>query len=888
MNLVDYLINLEARNSNGFGNNQGNPTWGAQDAPLLNLAAPHYSDGVGAPRSGANAREISNAVLAQDVLEPSSSANSDLFTFFGQFIDHDIDLTPDGRTESLTIRIPEGDGVFDPGSHLTLGRSVPIAGTGTDAPRQFANEITSFVDASNIYGSSAELTHMLRANDGAHGKSAYLLTSQQGGLPTVADFRAVNPDADLANVLINPRMSDDMFVAGDVRANENAALTSIHLMWVREHNLRVDQLREMQPGLSEDQLFEGARVIVEAEYQNIVFNEYLPQLVGLHNIPVYTGYDASVDASIASEFSTAAYRLGHSQISSKLQRLNEDGSDSHAGHLNLFQAFFNPANLQTEDHLSTLIRGLSDGVGQEIDTHIVDDVRNLLFGSEGQGSDLGALNIMRGRDHGLATLNETREALGLAQYTDFSDLTSDVGLRAALQSVYHTIDDVELWVGGLSEDTVPGSQLGSTFHTIVLDQFVRLRDGDRFFFEERLADNPELLAEIENTSLSDIITRTTDVDVIQSNVFVAHNRLGGTDAADVLDGTEAHDIIIGFGGDDVMHGHQGNDDLYGGRGNDTLLGGQGDDVMHGGEGNNTIVGGNGYNTAVYAHGIDTLNIDRTEDGTGFVLWNDDKFDLLFDVDHVTFNDGFYNLFDDGSIVRRVDNSIHSTLFDANPDIAKGLAAAYQVLLDGVPNQAGFTSLINNAVATNFGAGPGVVFNAENIFINLANSLVQGNHAAATKFDTLAPGATLQEQVTALYGAIVPAANQTADGLAFLIRPDGLAFYQAVAAERGVAGPDGAAIVAMASLLQIAVTQDIGIGDNVNDLIMAVNAASAQIPAAGNAFTDINVADGTAFDGDDVTTVVSAFTLAEDPFDGASPEMTVVGSHDNPTHDLLHV
>lgn len=191
-----------------------------------------------------------------------------------------------------------------------------------------------------------------------------------------------------------------------------------------------------------------------------------------------------------------------------------------------------------------------------------------------------------------------------------------------------------------------------------------------------------------------------------------------------------------------------------------------------------------------------------------------------------------------------------TLFAANEDTAKGLAAAYETLQAGIPTEAGFTFLINSAVSSNFGAGPGVSFNQENIFINLVNNLVQGNAAASASFNAIATGNTLEEKVTSLYQTIIPASQQTAEGLAFITRPEGLTFYQNVAAERGVAGTDGAAIVSLASLLKIAVTADYGIGNSVNDLIKAVAAGNAAIPASGENLTLLETADGTAFDADD--------------------------------------
>lgn len=214
-------------------------------------------------------------------------------------------------------------------------------------------------------------------------------------------------------------------------------------------------------------------------------------------------------------------------------------------------------------------------------------------------------------------------------------------------------------------------------------------------------------------------------------------------------------------------------------------------------------------------------------------------------------------------------------FAANTDAANGLSAAYHVLLGGVPNEAGFVSLINSAVSTNFGAGPGPVFNTENIFINLINNLVQGNQTAKARFDAIATGTTLQEKITSIYQALVPPSKQTAEGLAFLTSAQNIAFYQGVAAERGVAGTDGAAIVAMASLLKIVVGENIGVGNAINDLAQAVAAGNAALPASGSTFTDIEVADGTAFDADDAAAIARMAAAAEPaPFayvdDGGGP------------------
>lgn len=603
------LLNEEARNVDGTGNNLTDTDLGSAGTELLRTTYASYADGTGAPHEGADPRDVSNAILDQDGLMPNTFGVSDLFTYFGQFIDHDIDLTTEGNAgETISFSHENGD--------FAINRSGYIDGTGTDAsnPREYPNHITSFVDGSNIYGSNDAVTSILRADGGT---SPYLLTSDDDYAPTLGqlmdEYDELDPNDVGGGPLAAGGPNPDLFIAGDVRANENNALTSIHTVWIREHNYQVDKLKGYMPDATDEELFQAAKLIVEAEYQNVVFNEYLPLLLGEENIPDYTGYNSSVDPSVSIEFSTSAYRLGHSQLSPIFARRNEDGSESDEGDIGLFQAFFNPTEL-LNGGIDALIRGLGAVKGQEIDENIVDDVRNLLFGGTNSDPiDLGVFNILRGYDHGVPTLNEVRIAYGLAPFLSFAGLTSDPALAAQFASVYSNIDEVDLWVGGLAEDKYSGSQLGETFHEIVLDQFMRFRDGDRFFFEERMEDHPELLAMIKDTSLSDIIVRVTDIDYFQDDAFIAHNRIGGDNGRDTICGTDDHDLLLGFGGRDKLYGKDGDDDLYGGAGRDKLYGGDGRDVLFGEGGNDKLWGGEGNDLLDGGDGRDRLYGDKGDD-----------------------------------------------------------------------------------------------------------------------------------------------------------------------------------------------------------------------------------------------------------------------------------
>ena len=227
------------------------------------------------------------------------------------------------------------------------------------------------------------------------------------------------------------------------------------------------------------------------------------------------------------------------------------------------------------------------------------------------------------------------------------------------------------------------------------------------------------------------------------------------------------------------------------------------------------------------------------------------------------------------------------VFDVNISQASGIAAIYQTLLGGVPSIEGFTFLIGKNITTNFGAGLGPTFNDENIFINLTNTLIQGNNEARQAFEAQASGLNLIGQITSLYETLIPQAKQSADGLSYLIRQEGLEFYQQVADERGIEGSNGAAIIAMASLLRIIVEQKIGVGDAVQDFISAVKNGSAMLPSSSLVVIPIETADGTDFDADDVQPGSTFFLTSNiDTILGTAGNDLILGGRATLTTDII--
>jgi len=511
----------------GTGNNVAKVKWGSTGEDQLRLANPEYSDGIATPAGSdrPSARLISNTISDQGDSDIISRKDLSAFVYaWGQFIDHDISLTPTGNSESFDISVPKGDAYFDPASTATkvigMTRSLYDTSTGTTTtnPRQQYNSVTSWMDGSMIYGSDSITSKSLRTLSG--GK---LKMDNQGLLPL--NNQANFPDGPVNQANIPGGVPDDgLFAAGDVRANENIELTSLHTVFVREHNRWADRIAKLNPNLNDQELYIRARAVVIAEIQSITYNEWLPAVVAGNAMPRYTGYKPQVNPNLSNEFSTAAFRFGHSLLGNDIKFLDENGIPV-ADEVALKDAFFRPTLLN--DHsLESIFKYLASDPASEMDTKLVGSLRNFLFGPPGSGGfDLAALNIQRGRDHGLADYNDTRAALGLPKVKSFAEISKNPQLQANLKQLYTTVGSIDLWVGILAEDPLPGSNLGPTGQKIIIDQFLRMRDGDRFWYQNEFGGS--LLREIEQTRLSDILKRNASMNNLQNNVFFFHASIGG-------------------------------------------------------------------------------------------------------------------------------------------------------------------------------------------------------------------------------------------------------------------------------------------------------------------------------------------------------------------------
>ena len=599
----------EVQSLSGVNNNQFFPTAGKSGTTYLRIGNARYADGRSQMVSGPNPRYISNRVYNDTHVNIFSERGVSQWGFvWGQFLDHTFGLRQENGTQAdIPFNATDPLETFrnDLGV-IPFTRSAAAPGTGVTNARQHINTVSSFIDAWAVYGGTDTRLDWLREGtvDGNPDNNNAKLLMPGNYLPR----RDSRGDASTAPTMaIDGRLlatPTHAVVAGDVRTNENIALTSVQTLFAREHNRIVAALPST---MSAQDKFQLARAVVIAEQQYITYTEFLPAM-GV-TLPAYQGYDDFLDPSLAHEFATVGYRA-HSQIHGELEtttnvsrysqatldaleaqgvEVTVDGADVEIA-IPLNVAFFNP-DLVPQVQLGPMLKGIGSESEYKNDEMIDNQLRSVLFKVPVSGNpecldgptlpqcfdgvvDLGAIDLQRGRDHGMPSYNQMRNAYGLSSKSSFTAITGEsteafpsdplltpgneindsncldiiamfdingnpttvendnavrvvrrCSLAARLKAIYGTVSNLDAFTGMLSEKHVTGSELGELQLATWKDQFGAARDGDRFFYL-----NDPLQSFIRQNfgidsrkTLSQLIALNTDVPAgdLQANVFKA-------------------------------------------------------------------------------------------------------------------------------------------------------------------------------------------------------------------------------------------------------------------------------------------------------------------------------------------------------------------------------
>ncbi|XP_075415397.1 myeloperoxidase [Tenrec ecaudatus] len=545
------------RTITGKCNNRRSPTLGASNRAFVRWLPAEYEDGFSLPfgwTRGVNrngfpvplARAVSNAIVRfpTEQLTPDQQ-RSLMFMQWGQLIDHDLDFTPEpaARVSFITglncetsclqqppcfpLKIPPNDPrIRNQADCIPFFRSCPACTGGNITIRNQINALTSFLDASMVYGSEDPLGRDLRN-----------LTNQLGLLKVNDRFsdngRALLPFDNLHDdpcLLTNRSASIPCFLAGDTRSSEMPELTSMHTLFLREHNRLATELKRLNPRWTGERLYQEARKIVGAMVQVITYRDYLPLVLGPEAkrkyLPQYRSYNDSVDPRISNVF-TNAFRYGHTLIQPFMFRLNNQYQP--ISRVPLSEVFFASWRVVLEGGIDPILRGLMATPAKlnRQNQIVVDEIRDRLFKQVMRiGLDLPALNMQRSRDHGLPGYNAWRRFCGLTQPNTLGELGTvmkNLDLAQKLMAQYGTPNNIDIWMGGVAEPLLPNGRVGPLLACLIGTQFRKLRDGDRFWWENTGVFSTRQKQALAKISLPRIICDNTGITTVsKNNIFMSN------------------------------------------------------------------------------------------------------------------------------------------------------------------------------------------------------------------------------------------------------------------------------------------------------------------------------------------------------------------------------
>jgi len=523
----------EWRFLNGSGNNLANSEWGSTGDEVPNLTIQDFSNNFSsmAHSEFPNPRVISNALCEESQVKHDENAVSSINSLWAEFLRNDILLAPhqdsmhEGGMEEAHISIPVDDEILNPSgsetSQIRYIRTEFIEGSGTDEnnPRVYPNQASAWIDASSIYGQNEVTNSWIRTQEGGQ----VIITDWDGSdmIP------AYDSNGLISNWDDSSSIANIQFGAADSRNIDNIGVSTLHLLFLREHNRLADAIQDRNPDWSDEQIFQWAKKLVTAQIQVITYSEYLPS-IGL-NLPEYTGYNSSINPQVSNEFFLLVSSTFSSQRNDAWLLLNDSRDDISSSPLQLQEGYWTMEPI-LDDGVESIIRGAAYEAQRVNDLAMVSNLRNLLSGKSTWPGwiDECAMTIQLGRDRGLTDYNSVREGLGLERYLNWSNLTSDENVSSQLSETFDDIDNMDAIIGVLAEPRLDNSTFGETQHHLAFNQYTMLRDADRYWY----ANDPELtplLPELNKIRLSDIILRNSKIESIQCDVFVVENNVDNFD-----------------------------------------------------------------------------------------------------------------------------------------------------------------------------------------------------------------------------------------------------------------------------------------------------------------------------------------------------------------------
>lgn len=537
-------------------------TRGGNPRNISNTLASLYDPTLSDPRRRNMFSVMFGQFIAHDI-ENNRFGGSEVADFLGNFVTLIRDRNDDACYYQNTYRCKDDDTVLVVASKKSAGK---FHNDGTFTPY---NNATTYLDLSQVYGTDKNIANKLRSKVG--GKLLTLSsrtfdltmrdnTSKTYTIENTLPISEDHPDIPVDGLFDLLGGKNWAFVAGDHRVNENLGLLVLHTVWLREHNKVCDELMDRNllwklfPTIFDELIYQKARHIVISKYQRIVLRQYLPSIVGFQkaqSMGEYSGYNILVDPRLTSTFASAAFRYGHFSLKD-YPALDECGivykygrPDTDEDHKIAAVAATNPVpdslspvgRIAESGSLGNIARGMIYEVATPINFTTHPALRNQI-GDRGR-FDLPALDIMRARYNSVPRYVDIRREYHknsnpllnniygntdcpayLENQLDVEDpiecflyILSDLEKAEKLRYLYGKVSNIDAIVGLMLEEHDNSSSIGETAANIIVDQFKRLRDGDRFYYEALISQNYFDTWEknqILNTSMGEILRRNLD------------------------------------------------------------------------------------------------------------------------------------------------------------------------------------------------------------------------------------------------------------------------------------------------------------------------------------------------------------------------------------------
>ena len=505
---------IEYRTADGSCNNEYFPHWGMATTGFFREvpSPPYYDNFVSSPRQRntlpypgylPSARKVS--VTLNPDHEDADPNFSLLMMQYGQLISHDFSSIAVARPlqrqfgiqccaeafedeprllhpECFPIKVPDDDPFYAQFGIKCLNflRASPVDPIDC-APglREQMNTATSYLDLHVVYGNSFERQQSLREFTGGRLKVSFV----EGERPFPPFYNDPNECS------LPPGSYHKCFKAGDERANMHVDLTSLHVVYLRMHNIVARTLARINHHWTDEKLFQESKRILTAFYQHITFKEHLTSALGPEMMAKYkltplehgysTGYSTVTEGSAGLAASTAAYRL-HSLIRGRRKMIYPTTKEHDFFHISNF--YFQPDLLYNRSAFDAVMLGMIRQPMMKFDKFVSLDVAGQLFKKNPfYGMDLVAIDVQRGRDVGLSGYNSWIQFCGGEKFKNIDDMRRSFPgpYVDQVKSIYNNIDDIDFWTVGSAETPVEGGILGQTFACVAAEHFHRIKFGDR-------------------------------------------------------------------------------------------------------------------------------------------------------------------------------------------------------------------------------------------------------------------------------------------------------------------------------------------------------------------------------------------------------------------------